>query len=68
MTDLGGYKICGLRGGDPFAIATRATADAYCSNPDYKVCNDDADKANIICVPVDKHPASCPITDIRVGS
>ena len=65
MSDLGSFKVCGLRNSSSFVDATRVKNEnsSECSNPAMEACNPNASPENIICV---SDLSQCGITDIKV--
>jgi hypothetical protein len=64
MSDLGGFKVCGIRNAPPFVNAVRVkSADSKeCSDPTFLLCNPTASAENIVCV---QDLNQCGITDIK---
>ena len=63
LTDLGGFKICGLRGGKSFMEMQRPI-DMKGNCPEgFQVCNPDAEADNRVCT---KNLDECPINDIKL--
>jgi len=61
MNDLGGFLVCGQRGGDPFERAVRLDKNGKCQKKGYKPCYK-MSRENTICV---KDRRDCPITWIK---
>jgi len=61
MTDLGGFRVCGRRGGDPFESAIRLDQNGTCQKTGYEPCHA-MSKENTTCA-MDKQ--NCPITWIK---
>ena len=49
LTDLGGFEICGKRGGKPFVEITRVDAQGNCPN-DKVPCSAATSRENTVCV------------------
>ena len=65
MDNLGGYKVCGKRGGASFLNAVRPNKDLECPDS-YMLCDPTSQDSNsVICVQEDDLD-NCPITDITL--
>ncbi|TNV79722.1 hypothetical protein FGO68_gene2934 [Halteria grandinella] len=65
LNNLGGFKICGLRGGSSFIQAQRPIDSKGQCPSGYEACNPTADFERRIC---SKNQTECPINDIKFVS
>lgn len=57
-------RVCGIRGGEPFATVTRSDLQNKCPSG-YSPCSKNTKAQNTICYETARGDASCPITGIQ---
>lgn len=62
MSDLGGFRVCGRRGGDSFSQAVRLDSASKCAKEGFVRCSEKTSLDTTICV---KDLRDCPITWIK---